>query len=72
MLVALGAAYLLTGNFFKETERLADTPYNFMISYLYFGAVLLLWQLYRVRHAADQGDLMLHDRAATAPEAPRA
>jgi hypothetical protein len=55
-LAALAVAYVLTGNFFKETERLADTPVNFLISYMYFGALLLLWQLYRLRHAQNRAE----------------
>ena len=71
-LTALAVAYLLTGNFFKdETERLADTPFNFVISYLFFGALILLVQLYRVRRAESLGDSVLHGPAAV-PRAPLA
>jgi RsiW-degrading membrane proteinase PrsW (M82 family) len=68
--VALAIAYLLTGNFFKETERFAETPFNFLISYLYFGGLLLLWQLYRVRHAASVDDHVPQERAAAVQHTP--
>jgi alpha-1,2-mannosyltransferase len=49
-IIALGAAFLLTGNYlFMEVERSVNTPFNFIISYMFFGALLLLVHLYRLR-----------------------
>jgi intracellular septation protein A len=50
-LVLLAAAYVLAANVWRITNELADTPLNFMQSYLFFGAVLMLIHLYRLRHA---------------------
>jgi len=50
-IVAVAAAYLLTASFlFNETEPFAYTALNPIISYMYFGAFVMLWQLYRLRH----------------------
>lgn len=49
--VALGLAYLLTACFlFNETEPFAYTALNPIISYMYFGGLVMLWLLYRLRH----------------------
>lgn len=50
-LVWLAASYVLASNFYPLTNRLADTPLNFLQSYLFFGALMLLAHLYRLRHA---------------------
>ena len=31
-------------------NRLAETPFNFLQSYVLFGGLLLLFRLYRLRH----------------------
>jgi alpha-1,2-mannosyltransferase len=50
--IALAAAYLLTASFlFNETEPYAYTLLNPVISYMYFGGLVMLWLLYRLRHA---------------------
>jgi alpha-1,2-mannosyltransferase len=56
-LVVLIVAFVLTGSFFfNETEPFAYTPLNPIISYMYFGGLLLLWHLYRLRRAQYQED----------------
>lgn len=47
---ALAISYFLSSNLWSVTNELADTPYNFLQSYLFFGALLLLCHLYRLRH----------------------
>lgn len=54
-IVVLAVAFVLTGSFFfNEVEPLTYTPFNPLISYMYFGGVLLLWQLYRLRSVQYQ------------------
>ena len=48
-LAVLIASFVLVSN--RITDRWAETPFNFLQSYLFFGAVLLLIHLYRLRHA---------------------
>ena len=51
----LGVSYLLIANNFRALNRLADTPLNFLQSYVLVGGVLLLVLLYRLRRArADE------------------
>jgi hypothetical protein len=50
-LPVLGVAYVLASNFFGATRALADTGFNFVQSYLYFAAIVVLVMLYRVRRA---------------------
>jgi hypothetical protein len=47
----LAASYVLTSNDLGIANRLADTPWNFLQSYLYIGALLLLLLLHRLRLA---------------------
>jgi hypothetical protein len=41
-LALLGISYALTGNFFAVLNRTADTPFNFLQSYMLAGALLAL------------------------------
>jgi hypothetical protein len=50
-LVLLAVSYLLSATHLKVTDLTADTSFNFVQSYLFFGAILLLVHLYRLRHA---------------------
>jgi len=49
-LVVLAVSYVLSSTLFDVTNRLADTPFNVLQSYIFFGAVVLLVHLYRLRH----------------------
>lgn len=49
--VVLAVSYVLSGTLFDIANRLADTPFNFAQSYMFFGAIVLLVHLYRLRHA---------------------
>ena len=51
-LVPLALAWLLIADNFRVFNRLADTPWNFLQSYVFFGGLLLLGWLYRVRDLA--------------------
>lgn len=42
-------AFLLSGNLYHITNLAANTHLNFLQSYLFFGALLLLFHLYRIR-----------------------
>ena len=52
LLCMLAAAFLLVANTYRVTNRLADTPLNFLQSYVFFGGLLFLALLYRLRSAA--------------------
>ncbi len=52
-LVLLGVAFVLLSTKFPMADLAANTPVNFLQSYLFFGALLLLWQLYRLRKSGD-------------------
>jgi alpha-1,2-mannosyltransferase len=54
--VLLGLAYVLIADNFRALNRLADTPMNFLQSYVFFGGLLLLALLYRLR-SARAGDV---------------
>lgn len=49
-LLWLGLAFVLLSERFDVTQRLADTRLNVLESTFLFGALLLLWYLYRLRH----------------------
>jgi alpha-1,2-mannosyltransferase len=53
-ILLLAVSYFLSCNFWKFSDGFADAPFNFLQSYLFFGALLLLVQLYRLRHAQSQ------------------
>ncbi|MFH0909328.1 MAG: glycosyltransferase family 87 protein [bacterium] len=46
----LAASFFVSAHFFQTVDRFAGTPWNFLQSYLFFGAVLLLVQLHRLRY----------------------
>jgi hypothetical protein len=54
MLWALGIGYFLMANFLEVTDRLAQTPFNFLQSYRLFSCLILLLILWRLR-AGDSG-----------------
>ena len=54
----LGAGFVLVSTKFSMADLAADTPVNFLQSYLFFGALLLLWQLYRLRHDPHRRDYL--------------
>ncbi len=47
----LATAFCLVANNYRALNRLADSPLNFLQSYVFFGGLLLLVHLYRVRAA---------------------
>jgi hypothetical protein len=49
LLVLLAVSYLLIANTWRALNQLADTPWNFLQSYVLFGGLLFLAILYRVR-----------------------
>jgi len=49
-LILLAAAFLLTSNIYLFVNQLALTSLNFLQSYLFFGAVILLAVLYRMAY----------------------
>jgi len=48
LLVLLGFGYLLSSQYMEIVKGLADTPYNFVQSYLFFGACILLFFLFSI------------------------
>lgn len=46
-------AYLATSNYLAVLLRLADTPFNFLQSYLFFGALATLVVLLRLRNSTE-------------------
>lgn len=48
----LAASYLLVANNYRALNRLADTPWNFAQSYVFFGGLLFVFVLYRLRAEA--------------------
>ena len=50
-LALLAGPYVLSSNYFQLTNHFAGTSLNFVQSYLFFGAVLLMICLYRLRNA---------------------
>ena len=46
----MAVSFVLASNYYQITNFLANTPFNFLQSYLFFGA-LLLFHLYRLRNA---------------------
>ena len=50
--VLLLVSYVLVADNFRALNRLADTPFNFLQSYVFFAGLVLLFLLYRLRHAA--------------------
>ncbi|MDR3792727.1 MAG: glycosyltransferase family 87 protein [Terracidiphilus sp.] len=55
-LAVLGCAYFLTSNYFATLHGLAETPLlNVVLSYVYFGAFLVLYQLTRTGEEREPG-----------------
>ena len=52
--IALMLAFVLTGQFFQPLQRLAATRFNFLQSYVLFGALLMLGLWYRVCRQSRQ------------------
>lgn len=50
-LVPLAVSYALTANFFVALNRFADTPFNFLQSYVLAGGLLALGLAYRLRNS---------------------
>ena len=63
-LALLAGSYVLSSNYFQFTNHLAGTSLNFVQSYLFFGAVLLLICLYRLRNAQSLEQLRQSPRRA--------
>ena len=53
-LVPLALSYLLIANNYRVLNRLAETPLNFLQSYVFFGGLLLLIHLVRLRRTQAQ------------------
>ena len=51
---AMMVAFVLTGQFFQPLQRLAATPFNFLQSYVLFGALLMLGLWHRVCRQSRQ------------------
>jgi len=54
LLIALVAAFMLISNNYRVLNRLADTPLNFLQSYVYFGGLLFLAVLCLSKRSADR------------------
>ena len=52
LLFALAVSFLLIANTYRVVNRLADTPWGFLQSYVFFGGLLFLALLYRLRATA--------------------
>lgn len=63
-LAALGVAYFLSANYLWPVRHFAHTHLNFVQSYLFFGALLLLFLIYRLRETEP---LVAEEPAAEAP-----
>jgi alpha-1,2-mannosyltransferase len=55
-LIILAIAYFLTSNFFQIVDHTAPTYFNFLQSYLFFGALLFLVYLFMLRHTLRLSD----------------
>lgn len=55
-LALLALAYVFVSNNFRVLNRLADTHWNFLQSYVFYGGILLLVLLYQLRRATDGTD----------------
>jgi len=53
----LAISYALCSNYYQFTNASADTWFNFIQSYLLFGAALLLIHLYRLRNVQTMGEV---------------
>ncbi len=51
--VTLAAAYVFSANYFFAANAMADTPFNFVQSYLLFAGFATLWLLFQVRTPAS-------------------
>jgi hypothetical protein len=49
MIACLALSYMLTSHFLLATNLLAETPYNFVQSYVWIGALIVLAMLLRLR-----------------------
>jgi alpha-1,2-mannosyltransferase len=49
--ILLAVSYLLIANNYRALNRLAETPFNLLQSYVLFGGLLLLFHLYRLRQS---------------------
>jgi hypothetical protein len=52
----LALSYLLIANNYRALNRLAETPLDFLQSYVFFGGLLLLVHLVRLRRTQAQRD----------------
>ena len=50
----LAVSFFISSNYFQFTDLFAGTHWNFLQSYLLFGAVLLLLHLYYLRHKQQE------------------
>jgi hypothetical protein len=64
----LVAVLLLCSNFYQFTDRFATSRLNVVQSYLFFGGLILLVHLYRLRRL-EQGDALAAPAAEGKPEA---
>ena len=58
MVWALGAAFALSANIYPMFNSLANTRLNFLQSHLFFGGLILLYLLYRLRRGADRASCL--------------
>jgi hypothetical protein len=54
LLAMLALSFLLVSNTYRIANRLADSPFNFLQSYVFFGGLLFLALLYRLRATAGR------------------
>jgi alpha-1,2-mannosyltransferase len=53
-LIILAGIYFLTSNFFQVADNTAPTYFNFLQSYLFFGAIIFLVYLFKLRRILRQ------------------
>ena len=64
----LGAAFVLSSTLFQVTNALANTRFNFLQSTLFAGALMLLFQLYRLREGSDETALLALEKPGLRPD----
>lgn len=55
-LLVLAGCYVFVSNYIPAFNRLADTPYNFVQSYMFFGGFLFLVMMHRHLTSAESAD----------------
>jgi hypothetical protein len=71
LLIALVAAFVLISNNYRVLNRLAETPFNFLQSYVYFGGLLFLGVLCLLKLRWDEAAAAAPQSSATSASASR-